>query len=386
MAPGLYNGRGKRGFRGEGPLTHLSVLMEISSALATSRDLVGLLATLAQRADALVPFDACHLSLRDPEHDHYATWSAERQGLNAALSHKAVPLLLGIPGWIIRTGERLILDAAMAAPPAISSPMFGLGDAQAILGLPLVGNRGETFGSLVLVSRQASPYTRDRLPILSVLAALVASSVRRTLHLAENVEGNDYLFSLARAIEAKDPYTEGHGGRVAEYAFALGRRAGLDLTQLSILYKGGFLHDVGKIGIQDSVLMKEGALTDAEYAHMKEHPEIGAQLLQAMPASDLLIPMIRHHHERWDGRGYPDGLVRDEPPLLARIVSIADAFDAMTSTRCYRPAMPVSRGLEILQEYRSTQWDPDLIAMFIEIAEKRLLETGGVRFPATELP
>jgi hypothetical protein len=361
-------------------MKQLSVLMEISAALAAAHDMAAFVDTLVQQADGLVPFDAFLLSLCNPDRESYALWRGDRFGRPATLFEASIPLPQGLAGWVIRSGERLVLDDLAACTLAIRSHRLGIDDAQGVLALPLFGDDGEAFGSILFLSRASSPYGRQDLPFLSVLAALVATSVRQTLRSSGAAQGDDFVYSLARAIEAKDPYTEGHGGRVAEYAFALGRRVGLPKADLATLYKGGFLHDVGKIGIQDAVLFKEGALTDAEYAHMKLHPEIGSQLLQAMPASDPLIPMIRHHHERWDGRGYPDGLRRDEPTLMARIVSIADAFDAMTSTRCYRPAMPVAQSLEILTEYRGTQWDPDLIGMFVEMVEQRLQETGAARF------
>jgi HD-GYP domain-containing protein (c-di-GMP phosphodiesterase class II) len=354
--------------------------MDISAALATARDMTGFVDLLVEHADGLVPFDAFMLSLADPAGESYAVWRGERDGRPAYLVEGTLPVSHGLPGWVIRTSERLVLDGYTMARLAVRSPGLDIDQAQGILALPLIGDQGETFGSLLFLSQNESPYGREHLPLVSVLAALVASSVRQTLQSQEFTPGDDFVFSLARAIEAKDPYTEGHGGRVAEYAFALGKRAGLVSAELKTLFKGGFLHDVGKIGINDSVLFKEGALTDAEYAHMKLHPEIGAQLLQVLPASDPLIPMIRHHHERWDGRGYPDGLQKDEPCLMARIVSIADAFDAMTSTRCYRPAMPVARSLDILREHRGTQWDPELVSLFVELVEQRLQETGAARF------
>jgi len=361
-------------------MKQLSVLMEISAALATARDMTAFVETLVQQAIGLVPFDGFLLSLGDPARETYALWRGDRDGRPPQLVEAALPLGHGLPGWVIRSGERLSLDHLAISALAVRSPGLEIDEAQGILALPLIGEQGETFGAMLFLSYVEYPYARDHLPLASVLAALVSSSVRQTLKLRDFDPGDDYVFSLARAIEAKDPYTEGHGGRVAEYAFALGKRAGLPGHDLTTLYKGGFLHDVGKIGINDSVLFKEGALTDAEYAHMKLHPEIGSQLLQALPASDPLIPMIRHHHERWDGRGYPDGLHKDEPSLMARIVSIADAFDAMTSTRCYRPAMPVGQSLEILTEYRGTQWDPDLIGLFVELVERQVQETGAARF------
>jgi hypothetical protein len=364
-------------------MKQLSVLTEISAALAATRDMLALVGVLTAQAVEIAPFDTCLLALCDTERQTYAIWRGDRRSNAQALSEAAVPLAHGIPGWVIRTGERLLLDGPPPPSLSIRSPRLGIGDAQSVLALPLVGESGETFGALLFLSAAVNSFDRNDLPLVSVLAALVATSVRQTLQSEERTTENGFIFSLARAIEAKDPYTEGHGGRVAEYAFALGHRAGLPPADLATLFKGGFLHDVGKIGIHDSVLFKEGALTEAEYAHMKQHPEIGSQLLRAMPASDPLIPMIRHHHERWDGRGYPDGLFRDEPPVMARIVSIADAFDAMTTTRCYRPAMPVSQGLSILTEHRGTQWDPDLIGMFVEMVERRVQETGAMRFPVS---
>ncbi|GEM_PF-2315347 len=362
-------------------MKQLSILLEISAALAIARDMPTIVKTLVRHSGALVAFDSCLVALRDADGETYTVWRGDRRGEPPQHGEGLIPLPHGIAGWVIRTGKRVVLDGGSPPDPAIHSPGLGLADAQGIMALPLVGDHGNAFGAFLLLSQKARSRRHDELPILSVLAALIASSVRQVQPFAGGGQGDDFVYSLARAIEAKDPYTEGHGGRVAEYAVALGRRAGLEPAELETLFKGGFLHDVGKIGIQDMVLFKEGALTDAEYAHMKQHPEMGSMLLQTIPASDPLIPMIRHHHERWDGKGYPDGLYRDEPCVMARIVSIADAFDAMTTTRCYRPAMPVSRGLEILTEYRGTQWDPDLIGMFVELVNRRVQETGNARFP-----
>lgn len=178
-----------------------------------------------------------------------------------------------------------------------------------------------------------------------------------------------YFATLAAALDARDPYTAGHSIRVAEYGVAIARQAGLDNETLSLLRKSALLHDIGKIGVRDEVLLKTGRLTPEEFAAIKQHPVIGESIIQQIqPESAMqdLLPGIRSHHERWDGHGYPDGLVGFEIPLFGRILAVADAYDAMTSDRPYRSGMPREKALQILTEGRGTQWDPVFVDAFIE--------------------
>lgn len=179
---------------------------------------------------------------------------------------------------------------------------------------------------------------------------------------------DSYFAALAAALDARDPYTAGHSFRVAEYSVLLGKLAGLSEEDIDLLHKTALLHDIGKIGVRDNVLLKEGRLTDEEFTQVKSHPEQGENILRQIEPADAMAPYlegVRSHHERYDGRGYPDGLKGREIPLYGRIIAVADAYDAMTSDRPYRSGMRASEALNILEEGRGTQWDPDFAGMFV---------------------
>ena len=180
------------------------------------------------------------------------------------------------------------------------------------------------------------------------------------------------IVSLALTIEARDPYTEGHCDRLAKYAVSLGAALGLGSDDLAALKRGAFLHDVGKIGIPDSLLLKAQPLTPDEYAAIKQHPEIGERLLGDLRSLALVRPIVRHHHERLDGSGYPDGLRGADVPLLAHIVSIVDAYDAMTTMRPYRQAISRTAAIaELRRDVARGRMSRDLVEMFVAVLEGR---------------
>ncbi len=167
--------------------------------------------------------------------------------------------------------------------------------------------------------------------------------------------------ALALALDARDPYTAGHSERVSALSLAIGRCLWLDESQLEVLRLGALLHDIGKIGISDHVLMKPGPLTAQEYEIIKQHPGVGARILRSVPFLEPHIPIVELHHERPDGKGYPHGLRGTEIPLVASIVHVADAFDAMTSARAYRPARAASEGLRELWRCAGAQFDAEVV-------------------------
>jgi HD-GYP domain-containing protein (c-di-GMP phosphodiesterase class II) len=175
--------------------------------------------------------------------------------------------------------------------------------------------------------------------------------------------------ALATAVEAKDVSTELHCERLAGLTARLGLEVGLRPDELEALAYGSLLHDVGKIGIPEAILRKTGSLTEEEWTVMRRHPEIGERICRPLVLSRSFASIIRHHHERWDGGGYPDGLRGDGIPLGARIVTLADAFDAMTHDRPYRPAMPFERAIEEIRRMSGSQFDPGLTPLFIPLAE-----------------
>lgn len=180
----------------------------------------------------------------------------------------------------------------------------------------------------------------------------------------------DSLLTMAWAVEARDPYTGGHLWRVSQLARLLAQAASLHRQEIEAIAIGGFLHDLGKIGIPDHILTKNGKLTDDEYAIIKTHPQVGWNLLQGHPLAGLAEAAIRSHHEMPNGRGYPQGLKQDEIPVAAKIVGLCDAFDAMTSTRPYRTGMPIEKALDIIEQNLDEQFDATLGALFITLGKK----------------
>jgi len=179
------------------------------------------------------------------------------------------------------------------------------------------------------------------------------------------------ITSLVRAMEEKDAYTSGHSNRVSEYACELGRRLGLPDDEIEILEWAGLLHDIGKIGIRDDVLCKPGKLTDEEFEHIKTHPVKSFHVLEPIDALHCILGAARHHHEHYDGQGYPDELAGEAIPLHARIVQVADVWDALTSTRSYRNAMPKEKAKQILRDEAGTTMDPHLVKVFLKILDEQ---------------
>ncbi|WP_235848422.1 HD-GYP domain-containing protein [Litchfieldia alkalitelluris] len=188
-----------------------------------------------------------------------------------------------------------------------------------------------------------------------------------------------FLESLSTALDARDPYTAGHSIRVADYAVAIGHKLGINDKGLEILKKSALIHDIGKIGISDKVLLKDGKLSDEEFTMIKSHPEIGARILSQMQDFsnlETIIEGVLYHHERYDGFGYPKGVSGEQIPLFGRIIAVADAYDAMTSDRPYRKGMSSEKALQILLSGKGTQWDPLITDIFIGTIKKRVLQKG----------
>jgi putative two-component system response regulator len=194
----------------------------------------------------------------------------------------------------------------------------------------------------------------------------------------ENVEL--VLFSLALSTEAKDPYMEGHCDRVAENSVALGRRIGLKDDQLVALRRGGLVHDLGRVGIPDHILHKAGPLSEEEWVLMKTHPEIGEKICKPLRSFGLVLPIIRHHHERLDGSGYPDGLKNGAIPLTAQVLAMADIFDALTSRRSYRAAVSPEVAFGIMTEEAKRGWRDGGLVLQLQA----LIQEASVSSPSSE--
>jgi putative two-component system response regulator len=199
-------------------------------------------------------------------------------------------------------------------------------------------------------------------------------SLIKLKRLTDDLESAETMFlTLGRFIEARDPFTENHCDRLVDYATSLASALNLDPADLDALYRGAFIHDIGKIAIPDRILLKKGKLTHAEYELMKQHPVIGDDLCRTVRSLEDVRGIVRHHHERLDGRGYPDGLAGDAIPLLARIVTIVDVFDALTTDRPYRKAMAVGAALQIMHDDAKRGWcDPALFETFVDVLPQKI--------------
>ena len=184
---------------------------------------------------------------------------------------------------------------------------------------------------------------------------------------------------LRYTVEAKDTYTRGHSDRVSEYSVLLGKYLGLSDSELHTLKIGGLFHDIGKIGIPDIILQKEAKLTDDEYSQIKNHPSIGKHILSNASIFKDIIPIVYHHHEKYDGRGYPSGLAGEDIPFFARIAAIADSFDAMTSRRSYRDSLPLDVVKQEIQKNAGTQFDPKLVPVFLDILNNHYEEIEKIQ-------
>lgn len=250
------------------------------------------------------------------------------------------------------------------------------GTIHSIVAVAVNGNGGKSFGFLVGINRSTETH-EDGLPVydpefgsgdvglLEEAAVLLATQVHNIeLLVQSNQMFLGSLHAMSNAIDARDPYTQGHSERVARLGYELAKLLTLSDPACQEIYLAGILHDIGKIGVPDAVLLKNGALTDDEFRIIQQHPEIGYRIVERMGQLKFALPGVLHHHERFDGNGYPHGLAGDSIPLMARVLAVADAFDAMTSSRPYRDAMPLEKAVGIISNGGGTQWDAEVVACF----------------------
>lgn len=241
--------------------------------------------------------------------------------------------------------------------------------ASSTLCLPAIFN-GRKLATLTLSSAKKRHYTKEHAKIASALAYQIALVIQN-YHLYTNMHLNYFntIKSLVLAMEAKDPYTKGHSERVTKYALIIAGDMDLHPQQVQMIKYCGMLHDLGKIAISDDILNKPGSLTQQERSQIERHPEHGAEVLSPLTFLREGISLVKHHHERFDGAGYPDGLKADRIPVTARILACADAYDAMTSDRPYRSRLTKEQAVEELRNNSGTQFDPRVTDVFLKSLE-----------------
>jgi len=272
-----------------------------------------------------------------------------------------------IAGWVISQGKPLIVNDAVNIP---------LGDGEihkdmnisvrSVMCAPLISHRRIIGAIEVFDKLNGSDFTEHDLGILIPIANTAAIAVegsRTQKSIIEEVKST--IKALAAAIDAKDPYTRGHSQRVVQYSLMSGRSFSLSPRELEIIEYAGILHDVGKIGIPDAILSKRGPLTDQEYLVIREHPVISTNIIHDIPFLEPVRDIVLHHHERYNGSGYPDGLIGEDIPMGARILAVADAFDAMTTDRPYRAHMLQNHALTELRKHSGRQFCPLAVDAFL---------------------
>ncbi len=244
-------------------------------------------------------------------------------------------------------------------------------DIAEIMSAPVFSGNDFVCAIVLTHDNSAAPFEASDMNLLEAMV-LFCSDLLRNYHLADQLRSLsiNMVKSLVNAIDQKDNYTSGHSNRVGDYAKLLGVEFGMDDEELQMLEWAALLHDVGKIGIRDDVLKKPGKLTNEEYEHIKEHPVRSYEIMSGVPQLRKALEGARHHHERYDGNGYPDGLKGEEISLHARIIQVADIFDALTTTRSYRAAYSWEKALSILHEEAGEVTDPNIVDLFDRIIRR----------------
>ncbi|HEX2240083.1 MAG TPA: HD domain-containing phosphohydrolase [Actinomycetota bacterium] len=332
-------------------------------------DLPDLFAGLARAVLRMVHADACSVSLLDDDGHTLRDVGASVLGESRLARVASERRLSDFP--LIKE----ILESDSGADISISDKgddpahrklVAQLGYSRALICRITV--EGEAIGIVEVFRVADRGFRSDDPEQIRMLASFAANSYTR-LRLASKLEAHytETLGAIASALEAKDPYTQEHTNRIRDLAMGLGIAMQIPGEMRRSLSLGAILHDVGKIGVSDSVLLKPGPLTDLEWEVMRQHPTIGEKMLVGVEFVRPALPIIRNHHERWDGGGYPDRLEGEDIPIGARIVAVCDAFDAMTSDRPYRKALSIEQASEELLKHAGTQFDPACAALLVDV-------------------
>lgn len=350
-----------------GELTRLYAISEGLNSVMDSPALFGRIAELAvevtgaQRVSVmLLDKSRSHLKIRSaigvPGEVVAQTIQTLGHGVAGQVAQTGLPLRVTRQAGQLVAAERAMLKGHYRTNSWLSVPLF-------------IGQ--EIFGVINATDKlDGSDFTREDEQLLMTLAEKAGIKLENQA-LYEGIYSNliDTLNALVTTLEAKDPYTHEHSRRVTAYAVELGRHIGLAEEELEMLSFAGMLHDIGKIGVRDHLLTKRGVLDGGEYELVKMHPIVGERIVRPLGLVGQELAIIRHHHERFDGLGYPDGLAGERIPLLARIVTVTDSFDAMTTTRSYRSAQGVEISLEEMKRCSGSQFDPALVQALVECIE-----------------
>lgn len=336
----------------------LDRLSHFRSEVLLSYDVHHILETWLVRLRELVKIEVCSVFLVEEGGIEFVHEISEPEELSPAIQRE-VEAQIGVGNF----GQAI----SNGIPLSVRAEVFGKesGRPLSIMIAPL-SNLKRTIGAVVVVFEEDREFIRQQtLKLLHILVDFFSLSLENAYLFGDLKSAYFYTIkAITNSIEARDPYTRGHSERVARYAKAIAEELGWDKNEMELIDWGGMLHDVGKIGIPDSILNKPGKLTDEEYNHIKLHPSIGAQIVQDISFLKSAIPYILEHHERFDSKGYPGGVVGKNISVQGRVLAVADAFDAMTSDRPYRKGLKAEDALDEISRNKGTQFDPEVARAF----------------------
>ncbi len=357
------------------------IMDEVVSTFTSGLDIHVYYPHFAEQLRQITPFDILTITIPDP----FQTGELIVYGVGSKnlLKTTRIPYGGSAPAWVISTGRAIIEDDLRENRNFTEDEQLLSYGIRCALRVPLVSKR-RVIGTLNIGSKNPCLYKQREIDLFTEVAdrigpavenALVYETVNQRLSQALIQLENTFsatLNALTTLLDQRDVGTKGHSLRVIRYATAIAEKLGLQGKELEDVRLGSLLHDIGKIGIPDSILFKPGKLDNEELNVMKTHPELGAEMVSKVEFLKPALPVVLHHHECFDGSGYPAGLRGDGIPLGARIFAVADAFDAMTSKRTYRNALPVRQVIQELKKYKGSQFCPDCFNAFLKIPAKEL--------------
>jgi len=344
----------------------LSLLYKIGKKVGSVSEVSNLLEQILHKTQQTLGASASSVLLIDEGRGELYFRVAKGKATNE-LGEMRLGLNTGIAGWVARHGRPTIVNDVTADQrfnKAIDNVTGFV--TRSVIAVPLVSER-EVIGVLEVLNKVGdSGFSEQDLEVLIPLASMAAVAINNAkLHQAVVDGYKSTVKALAAAIDARDPYTCGHSQRVTKYALMAGTLLIMSGEELEVLEYGGILHDIGKIGIADHILTKHGVLTPEEKEIMRTHPVIGANMIKEIPFLEKVSRLILHHHERYDGSGYPDGLKGEEIPMGARLIAVADAFDSMTTERSYRVVLSVDTAINELHRFSGTHFCPVAVEAFV---------------------
>ncbi len=351
--------------RESGNFQKLHMLMEFSALINASLKTTQIRQRAIEAATRLLDADAGSLLLVDIE-SRELFFEVVSGSHSERLNEIRLGIGQGIAGWVAEHNQSVIIDDAQQDPRFFRhADLVTSYETRSVVAVPVCAD-DQVIGVLEAINKRNGVFSEDDRDLLTSLAHQVAPAIENA-RLFELLRDSFYGVSMAfaEALEKRDAYTGGHTQRVSRYCLEIGSRLGLDEKTMESLWLASILHDIGKIGVSDSVLQKNGRLDNQEFVAMCQHSEYGAEILSHIRSHRAVVPGVRSHHEKYDGSGYPDSLAGDEIPLIARIIAVADAFDAMTSDRPYRRALSQKEAMEELIRYKGIQFDSQLVDVFV---------------------